>query len=145
MGLPMTPFRLLALVGLPVGQHVQESLREAFGDRFHVSGNQQKLIDAGIKGLWVKDESGKESVPESTLALLERGSSPSTSEEILRRTQDALADEIGRMLDEGVVAAPEDIDLCVIMGAGWPMHLGGITPYLDRTGASERVNGRTFR
>ncbi|WP_294567883.1 3-hydroxyacyl-CoA dehydrogenase NAD-binding domain-containing protein [uncultured Arthrobacter sp.] len=145
MGLPMTPFRLLALVGLPVGQHVQESLHAAFGDRFHVSANQQKLIDAGIKGLWIQDESGRETVPESTLALMERGSSPSSTEEILRRTQDALADEIGRMLDEGVVAAPEDIDLCVIMGAGWPMHLGGITPYLDRTGASERVRGRTFR
>ena len=32
------------------------------------------------------------------------------------------------MLDEGVVAAPEDIDLCMIIGAGWPFHLGGITP-----------------
>lgn len=144
MGLPMTPFRLLALVGLPVGQHVQESLHASFGDRFHVSANQQKLIDAGIKGLWVKGEDGTETVPESTLALMSRGEKPSDSAEVLRRTQDALADEIGRMLDEGVVAAPEDIDLCVILGAGWPFHLGGITPYLDRVGASERVNGKTF-
>ncbi|MHA7293881.1 3-hydroxyacyl-CoA dehydrogenase NAD-binding domain-containing protein [Arthrobacter sp. HLT1-21] len=144
MGLPMTPFRLLALVGLPVGQHVQESLHAAFGDRFHVSGNQQKLIDAGIKGLWVKGDDGAETVPPSTLALMSRGDSASDSAEVLRRTQDALADEIGRMLAEGVVAAPEDIDLCVILGAGWPFHLGGITPYLDRVGASERVNGKTF-
>ncbi|WP_247826259.1 3-hydroxyacyl-CoA dehydrogenase NAD-binding domain-containing protein [Arthrobacter antioxidans] len=144
MGMPMTPFRLLALVGLPVGQHVQESLHTAFGDRFHVSANQQKLIDAGVKGLWEKQEDGSSVVPEQTLALMERGDSPSSSDEVLRRTQDALADEIGRMLDEGVVAAPEDIDLCMIMGAGWPMHLGGITPYLDRVGASERVNGKRF-
>jgi hypothetical protein len=48
------------------------------------------------------------------------------------------------MLDEGVVAGPEDIDLCMILGAGWPMFLGGITPYLDRTGASERVTGKRF-
>ena len=59
-------------------------------------------------------------------------------------TQDALAEEIGLMLNEGVVAGPEDIDLCMILGAGWPMHLGGITPYLDRVGASERVNGKKF-
>ncbi|NJC22486.1 3-hydroxyacyl-CoA dehydrogenase/enoyl-CoA hydratase/carnithine racemase [Arthrobacter pigmenti] len=144
MGLPMTPFKLLALVGLPVGQHVQESLNDAFGDRFHLSKNQQRLIDAGKQGLWEKDDSGNDVVPEETLALLEFGSSPSTSEEVLRRTQDALADEIGRMLSEGVVAAPQDIDLCMILGAGWPMHLGGITPYLDRVGASDRVNGRTF-
>jgi 3-hydroxyacyl-CoA dehydrogenase/enoyl-CoA hydratase/carnithine racemase len=144
LGLPMTPFTLLALVGLPVGQHVQESLHTAFGDRFHVSANQQKLIDAGVKGLWEQQEDGSSVVPEATLALLERGNSPTTADEVLRRTQDALADEIGRMLAEGVVAAPEDIDLCMIMGAGWPMHLGGITPYLDRVGASERVNGTTF-
>ena len=54
----------------------------------------------------------------------------------------ALADEIGLMLAEGVVEAPMDIDLCLILGAGWPFHLGGITPYLDRTGVSERVLGR---
>ena len=56
----------------------------------------------------------------------------------------ALADEIRRMLDDGVVAEPQDIDLCMIMGAGWPFYLGGITPYLDRTGVSERVTGRRF-
>ena len=56
----------------------------------------------------------------------------------------ALAEEIGLLLDEGVVAAPEDVDLCMILGAGWPLHLGGITPYLDAVGASERVNGRRF-
>ena len=32
------------------------------------------------------------------------------------------------MLDEGVVQAVQDIDLCMILGAGWPFHLGGITP-----------------
>ena len=53
--------------------------------------------------------------------------------------------EIGFVLDEGVVAAPEDIDLCMIMGAGWPSHLGGITPYLDRTGIAEKVTGLPSR
>ena len=55
-----------------------------------------------------------------------------------------LGGQIGLMLAEGVVAGPEDIDLCMILGARWPMFLGGITPYLDRVGASERVNGRKF-
>lgn len=144
MGLPMSPFKLLALVGLPVGQHVQESLNASFGDRFFVSKNQQKLINAGIKSLWHKADDGGEGVPESTLALLDRGNKASSAVEVLHRTQDALADEVFRMLDEGIVAAAEDIDLCMITGAGWPMFLGGITPYLDRAGASERVNGRRF-
>ena len=46
------------------------------------------------------------------------------------------------MLDEGVVSEPSQIDLCMILGAGWPFSAGGITPYLDRTGVSEAVLGR---
>ncbi|ADX72796.1 3-hydroxyacyl-CoA dehydrogenase [Pseudarthrobacter phenanthrenivorans Sphe3] len=144
MGLPMTPFTLGAMVGLPVAQHVQESLHAAFGERFKVSANLQKLIDNGVKSLWVTGPDGSKEIPESTLALMSFGTSPSAPEQVLQRTQDALAEEIGLMLQEGVVAGPEDIDLCMILGAGWPMFLGGITPYLDRVGASERVNGKRF-
>jgi hypothetical protein len=43
-----------------------------------------------------------------------------------------------------VVAEPQDIDLCLIAGAGWPFHLGGITPYLDRSGIAESTTGRRF-
>ena len=144
LGLPMTPFELAALVGLPVAQHVAESLHAAFGERFHVSANQQALIDAGITGLWSPTPDGGREVPSSTLALLRRGDTPSTPEQVLARCQDALAEEVGLILAEGVVAGPEDVDLCMILGAGWPLHLGGITPYLDRVGASLRVNGRPF-
>lgn len=144
MGMPMTPFTLLAMVGLPVAQHVTESMHDAFGDRIAVSANIQALIDGGKKAIWATAEDGTQYIPEETLALMSFGNNPSTSEELLLKTQDALAEEIGMMLDEGVVAAPEDIDLCMILGAGWPMHLGGITPYLDRVGASERVNGKKF-
>ncbi len=48
------------------------------------------------------------------------------------------------MLDEGVVADARDVDLCLILGAGWPFHFGGITPYLDRSGIAQRTNGRRF-
>lgn len=144
MGLPMTPFTLGAMVGLPVAQHVQESLHAAFGDRFAVSANLQKLIGNGVKSLWAPATDGTQEIPESALSLMSFGTSPSTGDEVLRRVQDALAQEIGLMLAEGVVAGPEDIDLCMILGAGWPMFLGGITPYLDRVGASERVNGKRF-
>ncbi|RAM37647.1 3-hydroxyacyl-CoA dehydrogenase NAD-binding domain-containing protein [Arthrobacter globiformis] len=144
MGLPMTPFTLLAMVGLPVAQHVQESLHAAFGDRFPVSQNLQKLVDNKVSSLWSTAPDGEQEIPPATSALMSFGSTPSSAEEVLRRTQDALAEEIGLMLEEGVVAGPEDIDLCMVLGAGWPMFLGGITPYLDRVGASERVNGRRF-
>lgn len=144
MGLPMTPFTLLAMIGIPVAQHVTESLHAAFGHRFPISANHQRLINHGITTLWITDHDGRRHLPQSTLDLLELGNSPSTSEQLLERTQDALAQEIGLLLDEGVVSAAEDVDLCMITGAGWPLHLGGITPYLDRSGASARVNGKRF-
>ena len=53
-----------------------------------------------------------------------------------------LAQEVGLMLEEEVIGSPEQVDLCMVLGAGWPFHLGGICPYLDRTGTSERVLGR---
>ncbi|MDR4532479.1 3-hydroxyacyl-CoA dehydrogenase NAD-binding domain-containing protein [Glutamicibacter sp. PS] len=144
MGLPMTPFTLLAMVGLPVAQHVTESLHAAFGERFKVSANVQHLIDAKVTKVWIKDEQGQQQLNPEAVAVIEQGDQPSSAEQILLRVQDALAEEIGLMLAEGVVAEPQDVDLAMITGAGWPMHLGGITPYLDQVGASERVNGRKF-
>ncbi len=141
LGLPMSPFVLLQLVGPAVGLHVAETLHEAFGDRFYVSGNLRALVTAGKPGLWSWDQEGKPYLDDETAALLTTGDAPSTSEQVLERAMSALAEEIRRMLDEGVVAAAEDIDLCLILGAGWPFHLGGITPYLDRAGFSERVSG----
>jgi 3-hydroxyacyl-CoA dehydrogenase len=76
--------------------------------------------------------------------MFEPGDSPSTAEQVRERALAALAEEARLMLDEGVVAEAQDIDLCMLTGAGWPFHLGGITPYLDRSGISEKVTGRRF-
>jgi 3-hydroxyacyl-CoA dehydrogenase len=65
-------------------------------------------------------------------------------EAICARVEDGLAREIHIMLDEGVAGMPEDIDLAMILGAGWPFQMGGATPFLDRVGASQRVNSRPF-
>jgi len=64
--------------------------------------------------------------------------------QVRERALKALAVEARMMLDEGVVSTPAEIDLCMLMGSGWPMHLGGILPYLDREGISEAVCGQRF-
>ncbi len=69
---------------------------------------------------------------------------PSTADEVLDAVLEALADESARILDEGVVPEAADIDTCMILGGGWPFWLGGITKFLDQTGVSERVAGRTL-
>ena len=144
LGLPMTPFMLLQLVGPAVAFHVSETLNAAFPDRFMVSENLRRMVDAGARGFWTWNADGEQTVDPAVAALLQQGDSPSTAEQVRTRTLDALADEARRMLDEGVVTEPQDIDLCMLLGAGWPFWLGGITPCLDRTGASERATGRRF-
>jgi 3-hydroxyacyl-CoA dehydrogenase len=144
LGLPMAPSVLLDLVGLKVGAHVLDTHHAAFPDRFYRSENLHKLADYGQ--LLEKDSKGNvKGFDKGALKVITVEKAPLTQEQILTRLQDGLADEIHRMLsDDHVVAAPEDIDLCMILGAGFPFQMGGITPYLDRVGASERVFGDTF-
>ncbi len=145
LGLPMTPFQLIDLVGWKVAAHVQDTMATAFPDRFYANENFHRLAE--LSEVVEKDKSGRvtgwSKAAEKVLKGA-TGSSPASDAEILRRVQDGLASEIRIMLDEGVVPEVEDIDLCLILGAGWPFIDGGASPYLDREGASERVFGDTF-
>ncbi len=143
MGLPMSPYVLLQLVGPAVAFHTAETLHQAFPDRFAVSDNQRRMVEAGRTTMLAWDGVTPR-LADDVAELFEVGDSPSSAEQVRRRALDALAQEARIMLDEGVVAAPQDLDLCMLLGAGWPGHLGGITPYLDRTGTSERVTGGRF-
>jgi 3-hydroxyacyl-CoA dehydrogenase/enoyl-CoA hydratase/carnithine racemase len=144
LGLPMPPYVLLQLVGPAVALHVVENLQAAFGDRFPISQNLQALVASGRPGIYDWTADGQPYVSKETAELFVVGDRPSTAGQVRERALHAVASEIGLMLDEDVVAAPMDIDLCLILGAGWPFHLGGITPYLDREGISERILGRRF-
>lgn len=142
-GLPMTPCELLELVGLKVGAHVLDTHYAAFPDRFYRSDNLHVLAEHGK--LLTRDKKGKVTgFDKEAEKIVSGGTTPITGEEFRIRVEDGLADEIHRMLDEKVVNGAEDIDLCMIMGAGWPFQMGGVTPYLDRVGASERAFGASF-
>ncbi|MBO1901866.1 enoyl-CoA hydratase/isomerase family protein [Leucobacter weissii] len=148
IGLPMGPFELIDLVGWKVAAHVQDTMVAAFPERFYASENLHALAE--IEEPLVKNKHGKvEDLSKAAKKALSFGRDAVSEEEILRRVEDELAGEIRIMLDPadpggGVVAAAEDIDLCLILGAGWPFQAGGATPYLDRVGASERAFGSTF-
>ncbi|MEP6976677.1 MAG: 3-hydroxyacyl-CoA dehydrogenase NAD-binding domain-containing protein [Thermoleophilia bacterium] len=123
LGMPMAPSVLLQMVGPRVANHVLETMHEAFPDRFALSPTLAGF--AGGRDEIVILEDARKSVEEITEAALE-----------------AVADEIHRVLEEGVVADAADVDACLILGAGWPFFLGGITKYLDQTGVSERMFGQ---
>ena len=143
IGLPMTPFQLIDLVGWKVAAHVQDTMAHAFPERFFASENFHELAE--LPEVVEKDKNGRVTGwSKAAQKVLKTGSTPVGEAEILRRVQDGLAQEIKLMLDDGVVPEVEDIDLCLILGAGWPFIDGGASPYLDREGASERVFGDTF-
>ncbi|XGP78372.1 3-hydroxyacyl-CoA dehydrogenase NAD-binding domain-containing protein [Actinokineospora auranticolor] len=144
LGLPMSPLVLLQLVGPPVALHVATTMHNAYPDRFTVSDNMRRFVAAGKSAVWTWDAAGNQSVDPEVAALWEFGPSVLTADAVRERVLAAVAQEIRIMLDEGVVAEAQDIDLCMILGAGWPFWLGGVTPYLDREGISERVNGKPF-
>ncbi|MFD3685841.1 3-hydroxyacyl-CoA dehydrogenase NAD-binding domain-containing protein [Nocardiopsis sp. NPDC058631] len=140
LGLPMSPLLLLQLVGPAVALHVSETLHEAFPERFAVSAELAEIVKAGKTAIFAPDFTIDPEVKE----LFSGGGEPSEESAILDRALRALAQEVQLMLDEGVVAEAADIDLCLLTGAGWPFHTGGITPYLDKVGVSEAVNGKRF-
>ncbi|WP_159500809.1 3-hydroxyacyl-CoA dehydrogenase NAD-binding domain-containing protein [Microbacterium sp. 18062] len=145
LGLPMTPFQLIDLVGWKVAAHVQDTMAHAFPDRFFASENFHALAE--LPEVVEKDKRGAVSGWTKAAEKVLKGavgSSPASEATILQRVQDGLAQEIRLMLDEGVVPEVEDVDLCLVLGAGWPFIDGGASPYLDREGASERVFGDTF-
>ncbi|WP_285463582.1 3-hydroxyacyl-CoA dehydrogenase NAD-binding domain-containing protein [Agromyces sp. NBRC 114283] len=144
IGLPMGPFELIDLVGWAVAAHVQDTMVREFPERFYASENMHALSKLGAPVV-EKDKHGKVvDLSKEAKKAITVGKSPVDAATILRRVEDELAGEIHLMLEEQVVAAAEDIDLCLILGAGWPFQAGGATPYLDRVGASERVFGDTF-
>ena len=120
LGLPMAPSVLLQMVGPRVAQHVLQTLHEAYPDRFPLSQTLANYAD------------GREEI-----SVTERN--PLTEDEILETALGAIADEIRHLLDEGVVPTAEDVDTALILGAGFPFWLGGITKHLERAGFSARM------
>jgi 3-hydroxyacyl-CoA dehydrogenase/enoyl-CoA hydratase/carnithine racemase len=123
LGLPMAPSVLLQMVGPRVANHILETLHEAYPERFALSETLASYA-AGTDEIAVREQA------------------PRTADEILEAVLEAFADEIRHLLEEGVVAEAADVDTALLLGAGWPFWLGGITKFLDETGRSERMFGR---
>jgi 3-hydroxyacyl-CoA dehydrogenase len=123
LGVPMAPSFLLQMVGPRVANHVLHTLHDAYPDRYPLF----RTLDGFAEG---SDE------------IVVREHAPRSVDEIHAAVLEAVADEVRHILDEGVVAEAADVDTCLILGAGYPFWLGGITRHLDQTGVSERVTGR---
>jgi 3-hydroxyacyl-CoA dehydrogenase/enoyl-CoA hydratase/carnithine racemase len=125
LGLPMAPSVLLQMVGPRVANHVLETLHASYPDRFPLFETLRNFAE-GSEEIAVREHN------------------PRTVDDIHAAVLEAMADEVRHLLDEGVVASAKDVDTCLILGAGYPFFLGGITKHLDQTGVSERVVGSTL-
>jgi 3-hydroxyacyl-CoA dehydrogenase/enoyl-CoA hydratase/carnithine racemase len=123
LGLPMAPSVLLQMVGPRVANHVLGTLHDAYPDRFPLSPTLANYAEG-------KDE------------IVVREQAPLSRNELLETALEALADEIHHLLQEGIVAEAKDVDTALLLGAGLPFWLGGITKYLDQVGISDKMFGR---
>ncbi len=144
-GMPMGPIELIDEVGIDVGQKVAGILREAFGDRM----NAPQLFNGFIekKRLGKKTRHGfyryegpidrlqKKFDPEvySFLGVQPRPQSVAP-DVILDRCLLVMINEAARCLEEGIVQSPDDVDLAMIMGTGFPPFLGGLMSYAKHRG-----------
>jgi 3-hydroxyacyl-CoA dehydrogenase/enoyl-CoA hydratase/carnithine racemase len=117
LGMPMAPSVVLQMVGPQVANHVLETMHDSFPDRFPLSPALAALANG-----------------EEPVAIAD---APRSVDEIRQAVLAAAADEIGHLLDEGVVGSPADVDACLILGAGYPFFLGGITKHLEHLGLAE--------
>jgi 3-hydroxyacyl-CoA dehydrogenase len=121
--MPMAPSVLLQMVGPRVANHVLHTLHDAFPDRFPLSPTLEALA------------AGEHPPPPEP-------GEPRSAEQVRHAALEGMADEIARLLEEGVAQDARAVDTCLLLGAGFPFFLGGITCYLDQTGVSEKVAGR---
>ena len=145
LGLPMAPFELLGFVGPAVAAHVLETLNRAFGpQRFPINQNLKRMVDANIPGIYIGEPPNLRENPELKDLWQKRGEKEFRREEITERVLTNLTREIDLIMEEKVVGDTRDVDLAMIMGAGWPFFMGGVTMYLDMAGYTPKVLQKVF-
>jgi 3-hydroxyacyl-CoA dehydrogenase/enoyl-CoA hydratase/carnithine racemase len=148
-GFPMKPLALIRYIGPAVQLHILDTMQKGFADRFTVSPSLKRLVQLSLPGGYVGPD-GR--LTAAAAAVIEeilppeaaRAQVPTDPADVRALLLHGLADEVGRMLDEGTVQSAADIDACMILGANYPHHTGGLTPLLDRTGASLSARGALF-
>jgi 3-hydroxyacyl-CoA dehydrogenase len=145
-GMPMGPATLSDLTGIDIGYHVGKNFEQSFGNRWKMSAIYERVYQTGCYGRktgsgWY-DYSGEEPVPNQKVRevidgyLRENGIAPKqmSSQEIVDRMLGRAVNEAAYMIQEGICERPQDMDLAMIYGTGFPPYRGGILRYADTWG-----------
>lgn len=149
-GMPMGPAYLMDVVGIDTGYHAAEVMAEGFPDRMKhdYTGISEMMFKAERYGQkngigfyrYEKDKKGKPRKTEDETALkmaeeAAQGAIEISDEDIVARMMIPMCIETLRCLDENIVSCPEDADMGLIMGIGFPVFRGGALRYIDQMGA----------
>lgn len=144
-GMPIGPLALLDEVGLDVANMVAQSLYNAFGERMRPPDILKQGVDLGLigkkagRGIYRWDEHGKllgfdERLLELAVIITDSRPDPETSAKLAERMILPMVDEAARCIEEKIVRRGREVDLCTVLGIGFPPFRGGLLRYADSSG-----------
>ena len=153
-GFPMGPAYLLDVVGIDTGVHANEVMAEGFPDRMkadyktamEVMFENERYGQKNNIGFYKyeTDKKGKPKkvVDEATYELIKpvvAEAKEFDADEIIARCMIPMCIEVARCLEEGIVDTPNEADMGLIFGIGFPPFRGGACRYMDTVGMAEFV------
>ncbi|MCI0456852.1 MAG: 3-hydroxyacyl-CoA dehydrogenase NAD-binding domain-containing protein [Gemmataceae bacterium] len=142
-GMPMGPITLNDFVGLDTSLYAGKVVNTAFADRARTTRILQELVSAGRlgqksgAGFYSYAKGSKGADDPAFAAILERcrtGKREISQEEITDRLFLPMLTEASRVLTEGIVAEPGDVDLGLLLGISFPAFRGGLLRWADSLG-----------
>jgi 3-hydroxyacyl-CoA dehydrogenase/enoyl-CoA hydratase/carnithine racemase len=145
-GMPMGPATLADLTGIDINYHVNKNFERRLGDRYKVHPLTERIYQTGCygrkTGAGYFDYSGEKPVPNQKVVeaiqgyLKENKVAPKkiSKPEVVDTLLALGINEAALMIEEGICDRPEDMDLAMIYGTGFPPYRGGILRYADKWG-----------
>jgi len=145
-GMPMGPATLADLTGIDINYHVNRTFEKRLGERYKVHPLTEVVYNTGCygrkTGAGYFDYSGEKPVPNEKVVdaiqqYLEANKvAPKevSKQEIVDLMLANGINEAGYMIQEGICDRPQDMDLAMIYGTGFPPYRGGILRYGDKWG-----------
>jgi 3-hydroxyacyl-CoA dehydrogenase/enoyl-CoA hydratase/carnithine racemase len=145
-GMPMGPATLSDLTGIDINYHVGKTFERRLGERYKIHPLTEVVYKTGCygrkTGAGYFDYSGDQPVPNQKVVeaiqkyLKENGVAPKemSRQEIVDAMLALGINEAALMMEEGICDRPQDMDLAMIYGTGFPPYRGGILRYADKWG-----------
>ena len=145
-GMPMGPATLADLTGIDINYHVNKTFEKRLGKRYKVHPLTEVIFQTGCygrkTGAGYFDYSSGQPVPNPVVTdavqkyLKANNVSPKQmpQAEIIDAMLALGINEAALMIEEGICDRPQDMDLAMIYGTGFPPYRGGILRYADSWG-----------